>query len=575
MPQLVFSPWVLPRGLILAAIFLVYSTFGYSADKEHVIVVGAGLSGLNSALLLEKQGYEVTVLEARSRVGGRIYTLDNVAGRPETGGNIIGPNYARVIDRVRQLDLNLVPARQIVGGRENMHLYVGGEFVRAKDWPASSNNPFPERFRSVSPGSVLFSLLRPNPLQQPEDWLLPRYASHDHGMAGLLAELGFDQAAAALVSNNNSYGTSLEQTNLLQLYHIAAVYAVARSIPGHTLEVEGGNQRLPEAMADALRGQVLTGKVVTELKGATNGVTVRCADGSEYQAAYAIVTLPAPALRNIKLSPPLPEAQQKAVDELNYAPTLIAHFTVSAPYWGDHSPSLWTDTRAGRLFATSMDESGGATNLTMWLTGMNARHFGAMAPQQRDSALRETLYGIYPAARGKVELKAVVDWGSDPYSGGSWAAWLPGQITAFSGDIAQPAGRIFFAGEHTAVTNTGMEGAMESAERAVSELLASRDQLSGERLFIRCQGCHSKVSGEPHKLGPNLAGFYDQAAASREGYEYSQALKGADITWDRKHLRQWLKSPQALVPGNRMIYHNAFDDNSLEQLLDYLSGFSG
>jgi monoamine oxidase len=59
----------------------------------------------------------------------------------------------------------------------------------------------------------------------------------------------------------------------------------------------------------------------------------------------------------------------------------------------------------------------------------------------------------------------------DPFSRGDWAVWGPGQVTAFARDIARPHGRIHFCGEHTAISNRGMEGAMESGERAALEIL--------------------------------------------------------------------------------------------------------
>ena len=101
--------------------------------------------------------------------------------------------------------------------------------------------------------------------------------------------------------------------------------------------------------------------------------------------------------------------------------------------------------------------------------------------------------------------------------------------------------------------------------------LSSAAALSGEALFVQCQGCHAIEAGEPHKLGPNLHGFFGEALASREGFAYSDALAAAEGKWTRERLRQWLLDPQAMVPGNRMIYSNGMSDAELSALLDYLA----
>ena len=82
-------------------------------DRLHdVIVLGAGLSGLHAARLLEAEGAKVLVLEGRDRVGGRVFTLDDLPGYPEGGGNGIGAGYARLLDTAKQLGVPLVPVRQ-------------------------------------------------------------------------------------------------------------------------------------------------------------------------------------------------------------------------------------------------------------------------------------------------------------------------------------------------------------------------------------------------------------------------------------------------------------------------------
>ena len=81
-----------------------------AAEPVDVVVIGAGLAGLNAALLLAGQGARVVVLEASGRVGGRVYTGDRIPGRPELGASQVGTLYARVRDMAAQLAVPMEPA---------------------------------------------------------------------------------------------------------------------------------------------------------------------------------------------------------------------------------------------------------------------------------------------------------------------------------------------------------------------------------------------------------------------------------------------------------------------------------
>lgn len=76
----------------------------------------------------------------------------------------------------------------------------------------------------------------------------------------------------------------------------------------------------------------------------------------------------------------------------------------------------------------------------------------------------------------------------------------------------------------------------------------------GERLFLQCRACHTLRRGEPHTVGPNLAGIFDRAAATADGYSYSAALRQAALVWDEATLDRWLANPSTLVPGTSMAF---------------------
>lgn len=455
-------------GLIAGGGLTLVPRFSPAAARPPVVVLGAGLAGLHAALLLEAHGHPVTVLEARSRVGGRVNTLDPVPGRPEGGANIVGPNYGRVIGTARRLGVPLLPP----GRGEAMGLVLNGERVDREGWANDPRNTLPEPLRTVTPDRLGAALLRDNPLGTSDAWRSPAMAPYDRPATAFYREKGLDRTALGWIDANNSYGNRLEDTSLLSLYRVGASIGRAMAMGQPPLEARDGNSRIPEAMAGALKRPPIMGEAVTAVLDAPGGdLRVQCRGGRAVHGAAVVCTLPLPALRRVRFEPALPGEQREAFESVAYHRVTQGHFVASEPYWRDagEPAGWWTDGPLGRVFTRQARD--GAWNITCWVNGDEARRYDDLPEDSARQRLAEDFERLVPAARGKVRLADMVSWARSPWSGGTWAVWAPGQIGRHADALHRPHGRVVFAGEHTAYSNSGMEGAMESGERAALEVM--------------------------------------------------------------------------------------------------------
>ena len=108
------------------------------------------------------------------------------------------------------------------------------------------------------------------------------------------------------------------------------------------------------------------------------------------------------------------------------------------------------------------------------------------------------------------------------------------------------------------------------AVHPVGAARAADAERGGALYEARCGACHSL---DAHRVGPMHRGVFGRRAGSAPGYEYSPALKGADMVWDAASINVWLKNPEALVPGQRMGYSvaDAIDRDDLVAFLRWSS----
>ncbi len=448
--------------------------------RSDVVVIGAGLSGLAAALDLEAHGARVQVLEARERVGGRVHSMSRLGHRQEAGGAYIGAGYRRVIAAARRFGIGLVDVTPMLAFFREQELVLDGELIRQSEWPDHPRNPFPGDERSLMPWTCHRVLaVRENPLSSPGEWLDPRFAEHDVPVHDWLASLGFGESAIRLgYEMNPGFGDDARGVSALLGFFRAAFSVEQRRLApegvlGYT--ARGGVQRIPEAMAGALGSEVHLGRTVVAIACGRQGAEVRCADGAVYSARRVVCSLPFAVLRGIAIDPPFRGRQADAVRSLASQPVTQVCFAHRSRFWerDGYRPSMFTNGPAGMVAASRNGEDPAeVTSFTAWVMGRNARQLDALPEAEAGRVVRGAIEAVRPAARGHLEFLGLRAWGRDPCARGGWAWFRPGEVNRFAAEMGRPHGPIRLCGEHLARSARGMEGAMESGERAARDILA-------------------------------------------------------------------------------------------------------
>ena len=465
-----------------AALAMSFSRRPFAFESADVIVVGAGLAGLNAALNLEEEGLKVIVLEAADYLGGRVRTFDLPVGPTNAGGTTIGPYYARVRDLAYRLNVPLV----VPPARMSMANYVNGSLVSSSEWANSKANKTSGRERSVQPSALeFFYLNNNNPLPDVESWVEAEQANYDVPLKDYLKSVGASDEAIRLMSvtmnvfdiSTGSALAYLRDIKRLQ-WGIAQSDDNNRSTYGASAadgfefhEIGGGTQRLTEAMAAALHSDVRMNQPVRAIDMTSDDVQVTTFDGSIFKGKYVISAVPFSALRKIDVTPGFEGSQQAAIRYSMHNNSLRVFLEATEPFWENDTgdPGLYTDTSIERVFAGTGEN--GAYSLNSWINGNAAYRLDSLPTDTVGEFVVDTLARIRPASKGKVKVMKVHSWAKHSASGCCRHIFEAGQVGQWANVMAKPWGRLHLAGEQTRSIENGMEAAAKSGERAAFEIL--------------------------------------------------------------------------------------------------------
>ncbi len=446
-----------------------------TADAD-VCVIGAGYAGLAAARRLAAAGKTVLVLEARDRVGGRIWTHRLSDGTPiDRGGAWLAPQHDAIFSLARELGVSTY--RTWVKGA---HLLIGDGRTRRYTGLIPKISPMAVATIAIAQFR-LDRAARKVPLEAP--WTATRAAEWDaETVASYLSRtrisstIGrdlYDMAVRGL------FAADLNEVSLLHLLFLVHAHGSINtlfSIEGGSQEnmVDGGAGSVAQRIADELGDAVRLNEPVRSIALRDDRVDVSTAVGS-VSARHAIVAVPPATATDIEFVPALPgdrmDLLRLAVGGMETKTMLI----YDEPFWRADGLSGQTaePNSAAEVTLDGSPSSGTPGVLASFTFGRVAWRLDALEEGERKRAVLDAVSARL-GPRGAAPAAFIeTSWWHEPWSRGCSMAHLPtGAITRYGALLRQPVDRIHWAGTETSTISHGsIDGAVRSGERAAAEIL--------------------------------------------------------------------------------------------------------
>jgi monoamine oxidase len=469
-----------------------------------VVILGAGIAGLVSAYELQRAGYKVTVLEARDRIGGRVWSIrggDRIVqnGRPDqratfdpglyfnAGAARIPASHRAILGYARRFG---VPLEVFVNTNRSAGWDFGGKVQPERRMVNDMRGHLAELLAKaidqhaldqVAPGDELAAIRR---LLAPYGSLGPNGAYVPRGNSGYSVEPGgYMQAPVPLppLSFNDLLPASAHTP-------VPYLFENIWDMQPTMFQPVGGMDRIANALFERVRKSVRLNTPVTAIRRAGAGVRIEHG-GSITEADYCVCTLPAPLLSGIPND--FSAAKKAALTGIPYLHSVKVAFE-SPRFWEiDHSVYggvAWTD----RLNENVLYPSGGFNQprgvlvgayVAGWTRPENPEAFARLSFADRFRITRDSIEALHPGRSQLLVKPATVAWGQTPWSSGVGVLWADGprggiERGARYAELLRPEGPIVFAGEHLSYQGQWQEGAALSAHEALKLVAAMAKERS-------------------------------------------------------------------------------------------------
>lgn len=450
-----------------------------------VAIVGGGIAGLSALHHLSKAGIDARLYEARNRLGGRMYTQRTGEGQLfEAGGQLVNSDHADMHTLAKEFAVPLIDRKS--GPHQSVVLADGAVASQAE--LARLLAPLAARITRDSEAVDA----NPRAAAAIDRLSVAQYLDRH-------AALIRDPRVRALIESSirTEYGSEPDNASALQLiFNLPTVKGEHVEILAGSDEryvIAGGSGRLADAIADAHRDRIETGRRLRAIRETGNGIRLEFLDGTHAVADTVIVAIPAPILRQIDFTVPLSARWREFIAGADLGRNEKLQVTTSATPWAEilgTGGELW-DTAPPYSLGWEGTIKGGATDKPVWTWFLGGEQVAAAAvasPQRLVPAFAKlterAILGMEKAVEGGIVRRT--NWCNDALTLGAYTNSAPGQLTRFgplfwieSDDPAERqqavAGRLIFAGEHVSDAWVGfMNGGAQTGRLAAQAVIAAR-----------------------------------------------------------------------------------------------------
>src|SRR5260221_1782094 len=455
------------RSLAGTAGLLLSERFAFAQPRSsgpRVVVIGAGFAGLAAAYELSRAGADVTVIEARNRVGGRVVSFQDLVpgGTMEGGAELIGSNHAIWVDYKQRFGLSFIDITEedaespiVLNGRR----LTAAESEKLWDEMKAALNGLNADAARIADPFAPWSAADAAALDRRSlaDWISAQPISD-------LCKIGID---AQMVADNGVSTAWQSYLGNLAMIKGGGVEKYWTDTEVH--RCSGGSQQLAAKLAAAIgAARVRQRQAVSAIEATGRGVTVT-AGGTKHEADYAVLAVPPLTWDPIAFTPRL---HVSAVPQMGANVQVL--MKVRDLYWR-HShagPDSLGDGPVHLTWHTTQHQKVAGAGVVAFSGGAAADTCRGWSPTERTERYLAALSPLYPGLRASFERARFMDWPSDPWVKGSYSFPAPGEVTTLGPQLQQPlGGRVYLAGEHTCYAFVGyMEGALQSGARAAKRI---------------------------------------------------------------------------------------------------------